>query len=216
MILIAPAGVLLPVCAQHDSTGRCWDVLIRCLKPAGPVKHSDSFDWEFFSVGRESRSSALDDPAGRTDKTGALVETHPSYCVGELSKPSVMSHLTVLEAAGAPPNTINLNLTLKWPLIRADLSSWVLLTQMHINLYSSASRGAFICNHLGKLPLLRTVIPLTRRLYHMQMHLFKMDIDWSLLRFRLFIKDNRLRDTERERMKGMPPPGSQRLQMSQI
>lgn len=40
VILIPPAGVLLPVCAQHDSTGRCWDVLISCLKPAGPTADS--------------------------------------------------------------------------------------------------------------------------------------------------------------------------------
>lgn len=106
-----------------------------------------------------------------------VVEKHPSYCMGELSKPSVMSYLTVLEAAGAPPNTINLNLRPTWPLIRADLSSWAVLTQMHINLYSTASRGAFICNHLGKLPPLSFVIPLTCRLCHMQMQLFKMDID---------------------------------------
>lgn len=175
---------------------------------------------------RESRSSVPDDPAGRTDrwhritanvfipssffwgfvpagKTGALVETHPSCCMGELSEPSVMSHLTVLEAAGAPPNTINLNLTPTWPLIRADHSSWAVLTQMHINLYSTASRGAFICDHLGKLPLLRTVTPLRCGLYHMQVQLFKMkDIDWSLLRFHLFIEDNRLRDAKREKMKG--------------
>lgn len=40
VILIPPAGVLLPVCAQHDSTGRCWDVLISCLKQAGPTADS--------------------------------------------------------------------------------------------------------------------------------------------------------------------------------
>lgn len=40
VILIPPAGVLLPVHAQHDSTGRCWDVLISCLKPAGPTADS--------------------------------------------------------------------------------------------------------------------------------------------------------------------------------
>lgn len=40
VILIPPAGVLPPVCAQHGSTGRCWDVLISCLKPAGPTADS--------------------------------------------------------------------------------------------------------------------------------------------------------------------------------
>lgn len=82
-------------------------------------------------------------------------------------------------------------------------SSWAVLTQMHINLYSATSRVAFICNHLGKLPLLRIVIPLTCRLCYMQVQLFKInDIDWFLLRFHSYIKDNGLRNAEREKMKG--------------
>lgn len=144
VILIPPAGVPLPVSVQHGSTGRYWDVLIGCLKAAGPTADScgksvilTALIWN--SVQRAGKAGV---PAGRTDrwhwikanvsipssflwggicpgrktKTAALVEAHPSYCMGEVSEPSVLSHLTVLEAAGAPLNTINLNLTLTWPL----------------------------------------------------------------------------------------------------
>lgn len=73
-------------------------------------------------------SSTPDEPAGRTDrwhqikanvpvsshhsipilrlspsrKTRALVEAHPNYCMCGFNKHNIMSHLTVLEAAGAP------------------------------------------------------------------------------------------------------------------
>lgn len=133
--------------------------------------------------------------SGWKTKTGALVEAPPSYYRGELS-----------DCPGGSRCSSKHNQFKSHTNVTPHQGRSLILSGSDPNAHqslSTAARGVFISNHLGKLPLLRIVIPLTCRLCHMQVQLFKMKhIDWFLLRFHLFIKDNGLRDAERGKMKG--------------